>query len=288
LAHLAEEPALEKRYIIVHTFPERNEENLMRQQAKWMLMSVCALPLVGLWPATANAQQKMDVKEKAPMYSYIANWEVSRDKFKDLESQLGTNNALMAKHLADGSLIGFGNDITLVHRDGESTHDVWWSSMSWGGLMKVLQAIKAAGTADAPVFAAGKHNDRIYAARYYNWRAGSFTNGYTRVAIYKLKPGAPENAIDQVAKSFAVPMFEKLLADRAIYEYEIDEEAVHSGDPATFMIIFVGNGPEGLDKGGAALGEFSKTVPFALSAFTSWVDSPAHRDGLYLTTATYK
>jgi hypothetical protein len=288
LAHLAEESALEKRYIIVHTFPERNEENLMRQQAKWMLMSVCALPLVGLWPATANAQQKMDVKEKAPMYSYIANWEVSRDKFKDLESQLGTNNALMAKHLADGSLIGFGNDITLVHRDGESTHDVWWSSMSWGGLMKVLQAIKAAGTADAPVFAAGKHNDRIYAARYYNWRAGSFTNGYTRVAIYKLKPGAPENAIDQVAKSFAVPMFEKLLADRAIYEYEIDEEAVHSGDPATFMIIFVGNGPEGLDKGGAALGEFSKTVPFALSAFTSWVDSPAHRDGLYLTTATYK
>ncbi len=260
----------------------------MRQQAKWMLMSVCALPLVGLWPATANAQQKMDVKEKAPMYSYIANWEVSRDKFKDLESQLGTNNALMAKHLADGSLIGFGNDITLVHRDGESTHDVWWSSMSWGGLMKVLQAIKAAGTADAPVFAAGKHNDRIYAARYYNWRAGSFTNGYTRVAIYKLKPGAPENAIDQVAKSFAVPMFEKLLADRAIYEYEIDEEAVHSGDPATFMIIFVGNGPEGLDKGGAALAEFSKTVPFALSAFTSWVDSPAHRDGLYLTTATYK
>src|ERR1035437_4483171 len=78
----------------------------MRQQAKWMLMSVCALPLVGLWAATANAQQKMEVKEKAPMYSYIVNWEVSRDKFKDLESQLGTNNALMAKQLADGSLIG--------------------------------------------------------------------------------------------------------------------------------------------------------------------------------------
>jgi len=30
------------------------------------------------------------------------DWEVSRDKFKDMEGQLGTNNGLMAKHLADG------------------------------------------------------------------------------------------------------------------------------------------------------------------------------------------
>ena len=260
----------------------------MKQQTKWMLMSVCALLLVGLGPATANAQQRMEVKAKAPMYSYIANWEVSRDKFKDIEGQLGKNNGLMAKHLADGSLIGFGNDITLVHREGESTHDTWWSSMSWGGLMKVLEDVKATGASNAPVFAASKHNDRIYAARYYNWRAGSFTNGYTRVAIWKLKPGAPADAIDQAAKGFVVPMFEKLLADGAIYEYEIDEEAVHSGDPATFMLVYIANGPEGLDKGGAALAEFGKTVPFALSTFSSWVDSPAHRDGLYLTTATYK
>lgn len=260
----------------------------MRHRSRWLLMSVCAPMLLGLWPANASAQQKAEVKEKPPMYSYVANWEVSRDKFKDLEGQLGVNNALMKKQVSDGSLVGFGNDITLVHRDGESTHDVWWSSMSWGGLMKTLQAVKAAGTSDAPVFGSGKHNDRIYSARYYNWRPGSFTNGFSRVAIWKLKPGAPDNAVDQVAKSFVVPMFEKLLAEGSIYEYEIDEEAVHSGDPATFLIIFVGKGPEGLDKGSAALAEFSKTVPFALPAFGSWVDSSAHRDGLYLTTGTYK
>ena len=73
----------------------------MRQQTKWMLTSVCAFALVGLLPVTANAQQKMEVKAKAPMYSYIANWEVPRDKFKDMEGQLGTNNGLLAKHVAD-------------------------------------------------------------------------------------------------------------------------------------------------------------------------------------------
>jgi hypothetical protein len=258
----------------------------MRQHTKWMFVSASAFALIGFSPS--NAQQKMEVKEKAPMYSYVANWEVSRDKFKDIEGQLGKNDALMRKQLSDGALIGFGNDVTLVHRDGESTHDVWWSSMSWSGLMKVLEAIKTSPAADAPVLATGKHNDRIYAARYYNWRPGSFTNGYTRVAIWKLKQSAPDNAIDQVAKSFAVPMFEKLLADGAIYEYEIDEEAVHSGDPATFVIVFIGNGPEGLDKGSAALTEYSKTIPFALPAFGSWVDTSAHRDGIYKTTGAYK
>lgn len=257
------------------------------RQTLWMFVSVCALTFAGL-PATAQAQQRTEVKEKAPMFSYIANWEVSRDKFKDMEGQLGSNNALMKKHLSAGDLVGFGNDITLVHQDNESTHDTWWSSMSWSGLVKVLDAIKAEGASSSPVLASGKHNDKIYVSRYYNWRPGSFTNGYTRVATWKLKPSAPDDAIDQIAKSFVVPMFEKLLAEGAIYEYEIDEEAVHSGDPANFMIIYVSNGPEGLDKGMKGLLDARKATPFAMSSFASWVESQAHRDGVYHTTATYK
>ena len=251
-------------------------------------LSAAALCVPAFWPAGAIAQQKTEVKEKPPLYSYIANWEVAREKFKDMEAQLGSNNALMSKLVGGGTLVGFGNDITLVHKTGESTHDVWWSSMSLGNLMKALQSIKASPVNEAPVLASGKHDDRIYAARYYNWRAGAFTDGYTRVATWKLKPGAPADAVDQMAKNFVVPMFEKLLADGSIYEYEIDEEAVHTEDPATFILIFVGKGPEGLDKGNAALAEFSKSVPFAVNAFGSWVDSAAHRDGLYLTSATYK
>lgn len=257
----------------------------MHVQVK-VALAAGVLCLAGFCP-NAAAQQK-EVKEKPPMYSYIANWELPREKFKEMETQLNSNNSIMAKLVSDGSLIGFGNDISLVHRAGESTHDVWWSSMSMGGLIKALQSIKSSPLNEAAVLASGKHDDRIYAARYYNWRPGAFTDGYTRVATWKLKPDAPQDAIDQLSKSFAVPMFEKLLAEGSIYEYEIDEEAVHSGDPATFMIIFVGKGPAGLDKGNAALAEFSKSVPFALSAFGSWVDSSAHRDGLYQTTATYK
>jgi hypothetical protein len=239
--------------------------------------------------AVGGAQaQSSEVKEKPPMYSYIANWTVPRDKFKDLESMPGRTESLMKKALADGSLVGYGSDITLVHKEGESTHDNWWSSMSWGGLMKVLEAIKASSAAEIPALVNAKHDDKIYAARYYNWKPGAFTNGYTRLAVWKLKPGAPDNAVDQLAKSFVVPMFEKLLSSGAIYEYEIDEEAVHTGDPGMFMIIFVGKGPEGLDAGSKALTESTKSAPFVLPALDMWVDSSAHRDGLYLTSANYK
>src|SRR3954454_22655422 len=114
-------------------------------------LSAGVLCLATFWPAGAIAQQKMEVKEKSPMYSYIANWEIPREKSKDMEAQLGSTNGLMTKLVADGTVVGFGNDITLVHKAGESTHDVWWSSMSMGNLMKALQSVKASPANDAPV-----------------------------------------------------------------------------------------------------------------------------------------
>jgi len=71
--------------------------------------------------------------------------------------------------------------------------------------------------------------------------------------VWKLKADAPNDAIDQVAKNFYVPLFEKLLADGSIYEYEIDERTIHTEDPSEFVIVFIANGPEGLDKWSAAI-----------------------------------
>jgi len=55
--------------------------------------------------------------------------------------------------------------------------------------------------------------------------------------------------------------------------------------------LFLGvcaKGPEGLDKASKGLAENAKTNPFAVSAFGSWVESSAHRDGLYWTSGTFK
>jgi len=257
----------------------------MTSTTKWVCASACLLAALGTVPARS---QPMEIKEKPAMYSYVANWEIPRDKWKDIESRAGNINGLMDKFLADGSIVAHGNDITLIHKEGESTHDTWWSSMSWAGLLKVLAAAKSSGAADAPVYATGKHYDRVLVARYYNWRSGAFTNGYTRVATWTLKPDAPNDAIDQIAKNLMAPILEKLLADGAIYEYEIDEQAIHIENPGVFMVVLIANGPEGLDKFNAAVAEFGKTAPLASSAFYAWMDYTAHRDFLFQTAATYK
>jgi hypothetical protein len=84
------------------------------------------------------------------------------------------------------------------------------------------------------------------------------------------------------------PLLEKMLADGAIHEYEIDTEAIHTTDPGTFWIFYIAADAEGLDKVNAALQATLKANPMGGPAFGSMVDYSAHRDGLLRSAATYK
>ena len=111
---------------------------------------------------------------------------------------------------------------------------------------------------------------------------------YTHGASYKLKPNAPDDAVETLSKNLFVPFFEKLLADGTIHEYEIDTEAIHTEAPGTFWIFYLAANGEGLDKVNAALLETLKSNPLRGPAFNSMVDFTVHRDNLVRTSATYK
>ncbi len=85
-----------------------------------------------------------------------------------------------------------------------------------------------------------------------------------------------------------VPFFEKLLADGAIHEYEIDTEALHSTDPGMLFVVYIAANADGLDKANAALREALKSNPLIGPTFGSMVDFSMHRDYLARTTVTYK
>jgi hypothetical protein len=106
--------------------------------------------------------------------------------------------------------------------------------------------------------------------------------------VQRLKPDAPRDALDTIAKNLVVPLLEKQLADGAIHEYEIDTEAIHTEAPGTFFIVYIAANAEGLDKVNAAVQAAVKASPFSGPAFGSMTESAAHRDGLYRTTATFK
>jgi hypothetical protein len=206
-----------------------------------------------------------------------------------MDKNTALDQKILDKALADGTIVAYGNDLNLVHTAEGATHDDWWSAMSMAAMLNVLDKFYKSGTPTSPVLAsATKHSDGIFVSRYYNWRPGTYKNAYTRVAMYKLKPDVPEHAIEALSKSYLVPLWEKLLADGALVEYEIDTEAIHTEAPGTFWVDVIAPTADGLDKLNAALRDRAKANPLGGSAFESMVDLAVHRDSLSSSTVTYK
>jgi hypothetical protein len=248
----------------------------------------CALVMSALYVFPAGAQMS-EVKEKPPMYSYVANWQIPRAHWAEMKQANAADEKILAKALADGTIVGYGNDENLVHQPDGETHDDWWSSMSMAGLIKVLDQFYESGNTTSPALnSATSHWDLIFVSRYYNWHSGSYKNGYPHVSSYKLKPDAPDDAVDTLSKNMVVPLLEKALADGAILEYEIDTMAIHTEAPGSFWIVYVAATPEGLDKVNEAIGNRMKEHPLLGPAFGSMTDSNAHRDELLRGEGTYK
>jgi hypothetical protein len=259
----------------------------MKGRAGRVLAALCAVAMAALWVAPVCAQMSA-VKEKPPMYSYVGFWNIPRAQWAEMAKADAADQAILEKAMAGGTLVGYGNDVNLVHQPDGETHDEWWSSMSMAGLLNVLDQFYKSGSATTPVLAsATKHWDSIYVSRNYNWRAGSWKDVYTHGSSYKLKASAPDDAVETLSKNMVGPLLEKMLADGTIYEYEIDTEAIHTESPSTFWIFYVSANAEGLDKVNAAI-DALKSNPLNGPAFSSMVDFSEHRDFLVRTNATYK
>jgi hypothetical protein len=257
----------------------------MTRKSLWTIAGFCGLLLFAI-PSTA---QTSEVKEKPPMYSYIANWQIPRAHWADMAKGTEANYTILSKALSDGTIVGYGNDEVLVHDAEGETHDNWWSAMSMAGLIKVLDMFYASPSSTSDVLSSStKHWDEVMVSRYYNWHPGSYKGAYAHIGQYKLKADAPDDAVDTLSKSLVVPVLEKLLADGTIIEYEVDTMAIHTEAPGNFYIVYVSPKPEGLDKVQAAVQEAVKASPLSGPAFGSMTDLSGHRDGLVKGDGTFK
>jgi hypothetical protein len=264
-------------------------ETIMNKSVWRLIAGVAALAALGAAVAPAGAQTG-ESKEKPQLYTYEAFWTIPRARWGEMAKDNASNQKILAQALADGTLVGYGDDENLVHTAEGPTHDNWWQSHSMAGLMKVLDAFyKAGSTTNSPVIQSStKHFDQVFVSRFYNWKAGSWKGAYGHAASYKLKGDAPVNAVETLSKALFVPLLEKLLADGSIVEYEIDEETVHTDSPDQFFIYYMTATAEGLDKVNAAVRTAVRENTLAAPAFNSMVDFTPHRDMLVRANATYK
>ena len=259
----------------------------MKNRYSGFLSGLCAVAVLGGIGTSAVYAQAMEVKEKPPLYTYFANWQVPRARWGDMEKAAAADQKLLDQAVAGGTLVGYGDDSNLVHQPDGPTHDNWWQALSMAGVLDVLESISK-GVPPPVLAAATKHSDAIYVSRFYNWHAGNYKGAYTHTSYYKLKADAPDDSVESISKNFIVPLMEKLLADGAIVEYEVDVEAIHTESPDGFWVEYISPASAGLDKANAALGAAMKANPMTGPALGSMVDFSVHRDYLTHSNAVYK
>lgn len=242
-----------------------------------LFLLACSASLAAAKGGTSPAQAA--ATEKAPVYTYVSEWTVPRAMWADYKKEDDADVDAMKKGVADGTLISFGTFAVLNHQEGEPTHGSWFSATSMANLMKFLEGLRNAPGATAPVLAASKHWDYIVSSTIHNGHAGTFTNGYLRVARWPAKAGG-NDPDGKILRATMAAVLEKLLADGALHSYSIDEETVHSEDPGTMFVVLVANGAEGLDKFNAAIDDLRKNNPTALAAYGTLIDGHGHRDTL--------
>jgi hypothetical protein len=70
-----------------------------------------------------SGAQKSDTYKKPLMYVYTANWLVPRAHWADKEKANAADKAILEKALADGTIVGYGDDENLLHQRDDFTHD---------------------------------------------------------------------------------------------------------------------------------------------------------------------
>jgi hypothetical protein len=250
---------------------------------------LCGVAVFAMSAAPSRAQTT-DVKEKPAMFTYVADWQIPPAHWgADMAKISATDNTIFQAALSDGTLVGYGNDVNMVHTPDGPSHDTWWSSSSMAGLLKVLDKLRGLDYSDSPhSLNPAKHWDLVLVSHYYNWKPGAYTGAYVNIAMYQLKADAPDDAVSTLSKSVVVPSLEKLLADGTILEYEVDTEAIHTDAPGLFAIVYVTPQPEGVDTVRMAIRGMQKDNPLIGPSFDSFSDYSQHRDELMKGNGVYK
>ena len=253
--------------------------------------AVAMAAVLGMTATLAGAQTD-EVKAKPPLYRYVSYWTFPQARWADLDKEGAVGSQkIFGAALADGTVVGYGDDENQVHSAEGFTHARWLQAKSFADLMKVIEPFhKGSGSSSALLASSTRHWDQIYVSSFYNWKAGSWKDAYGYAGTSKLKPDAPDagDAL-RALSSFYVPVFEKMLAEGIVVEYEIDREIIHTTEArGKIHFSFVIPNAEGLDKFQAALGAAIDKNSLIEPAFSSMMDNFKEQFDFVKVNATFK
>ncbi len=218
--------------------------------------------------------------EKAPLYSYVAEWSVPRAQWGEIEKNADAERAILDKLVADGTIVSYGAYNYILHTEGEPTHGSWFSAASEGNLLKALEAIYAQpALVTNSAQAASKHWDHLFQSTIYGGKPGK-SGGYLTISRWQLKQGQGRN-YNQIMKASIVPVLDKLVADGTITSYGTDTDDYHTGPIGVIYEYMTVPDAASLDKANKAIEAAFDSNPTIGSAYRALFETDGHRD--YLT-----
>jgi hypothetical protein len=243
----------------------------MNRLVSRVIMGVGGLAVLGMAVTLAGAQT-IEVKEKPRVFRFESYWTIPPAHWGDVDKDNATSNQkVLAPALADGTLVGYGDDENLVRSREAFTHSNWWLANSSAGALKVLDAFEKSGASSSSrLINSTQHWTQKYYSQFYNWKAGSWKGAYGRQLAYVLRRGIDADEAVRTLASFYVPLFESLLADGTIVEYEIDREQgySYSADSAGRVIMAFVTPTADASKVGKALTADYEKNPLILTVLT--------------------
>lgn len=234
-----------------------------------VLLLVFALACPSTWAQGSSAQP--------PLFTYVSEWNTPRAQWADMAKVEAEIKPAMDALVADGTLVGYGTYENRIHSEQSPTHGSWFQADSLANIFKALDKVYAqAGATTAPAQAASKHWDFLFISTHHGAKAYT-GSGYLRVISSELKPGKGE-AFLAAYRQYILPVYQKLLADGAIVDYELDTEYVMGNAPGRYFSAVVTKDAEGLDKVRTAIADLFEKNPAAAEALTSPAVPNSRRD----------
>jgi len=144
-----------------------------------VMVGVAGLAVLGMAATLAGAQTDA-VKEKPPLVKYESYWTFAPAHTGDVDKDnAASNQKTLAPALADGTLVGYGDNENLVRSRETFTHSNCWLANSSTDVLKVLDAFERVGASSSSrLINSTQHWSQKYYIRFYNWKAGSWKGAY--------------------------------------------------------------------------------------------------------------
>jgi hypothetical protein len=250
-----------------------------------VVVSLVALVALLLVSTPAKAQESSN---QQPIFTYVSQWGVPRAQWGEMAKINAEDKEVLDPLVANGTLLGYGTFENLVHSDGGYTHGDWFQATSMAAVLKTLETFYSRPGVTSPVRAASKHQDYFMISTIHGSRAVSNSTGYLRVISAEIQAGKMDDFL-YLYRHYIVPVYEKLLADGTIVNYQLDTEYNIENAPGRIFSVVETRDAEGQDKVRAAVAEAFAKNPIVAGALSS-VAVPNSRNDLLarITTMTHR